>query len=370
MEYDAFFIEELGRKIRLGGFSELKELAYILAEEEIYAPEVLPNLLEHYECSSSQSDKIGESFEARSQCWFNLIYRWTCLDDHIVEISHPINYLVSYWKKWGKLIKCKEGRPPSDDIYVKIEDVRSYLRTIWAAFEIHLPLPRRLFPESLFQFPEPNILRDTLPLPWLQDQASKPVVPHENLFRKKGEYWEIIFEGRPILLKDSKGLNYIHLLLNNPNKSFSVLEMLQSVPLPNRLANFNQVNGKELGQGENLTSTKNRYDGNIIDKKAAIEYRSRITEIDEILIENDNPEFRLSLEEEKSALIQQLRENRFPQANRDIERARQSIRQAIWKAIRNIEDHDSNLGGYLSKTIKTGADCFYHPLTITRPWNF
>jgi hypothetical protein len=366
MGFDSSSIKKLGKKAKLLGFLELKDLACILAEEKNYAQEVLPYLLDLFECSSNQLDKIGESIEARFQCWLNLIYRWTCLDDNTVENSPPINYLVAYRKISGKLFECQEN-PHSDKIYVTVKDVKNYLKNIWAALEIQLPLPRSLFPQPPFKFPKPNILRrDSLPL--REDKVSEPV-PHGNHFRKKGEFWEIDFEGTHYHLKDSRGLKYIHLLLSNPNEPLSVLQMLKSVTLPNRLDNFNQKDAIELVGGENLRITEDRYCGNILDKRAIISNLSRINEIDEELKGNNNPECQVELEEEKRDLAKQLRGNRFTQVNKDIERVRQAVKKAISNAIKNIRKEDPNLGKHLFKTIKTGVNCIYHPLTDTPPWN-
>jgi hypothetical protein len=58
-------------------------------------------------------------------------------------------------------------------------------------------------------------------------QASTTAVA--NLFRKKGECWEIRFAGQETLLPDSEGLGFIHKLLANSNVPFRVTDLSPGV---------------------------------------------------------------------------------------------------------------------------------------------
>jgi hypothetical protein len=57
--------------------------------------------------------------------------------------------------------------------------------------------------------------------------ATTPI--SENSFRKDGEVWKIIFQGKSISLKDTKGLRYIAFLTGHPRKEYHVLDLVSEV---------------------------------------------------------------------------------------------------------------------------------------------
>src|SRR5262249_20063168 len=42
-----------------------------------------------------------------------------------------------------------------------------------------------------------------------------------NIFRQKGEVWDIVYQGHSFSLKNIKGLHYIAFLLRHPTKKFT-----------------------------------------------------------------------------------------------------------------------------------------------------
>src|SRR5262245_38854973 len=46
------------------------------------------------------------------------------------------------------------------------------------------------------------------------------------VFRKEGEYWTIVYEGRAIRLKDAKGLHCLAQLLRNPGREFHATDLI------------------------------------------------------------------------------------------------------------------------------------------------
>jgi hypothetical protein len=51
----------------------------------------------------------------------------------------------------------------------------------------------------------------------------------ENTFRKRGDYWEVVFKGKQTHLKDIHGARYIAFLLAYPERKFPVLDLVAAV---------------------------------------------------------------------------------------------------------------------------------------------
>jgi hypothetical protein len=49
----------------------------------------------------------------------------------------------------------------------------------------------------------------------------------DNVFRKEGDYWTIVFGGAVVRLKDAKGLGYIAHLLRHPGEEFHATELMR-----------------------------------------------------------------------------------------------------------------------------------------------
>ena len=46
-----------------------------------------------------------------------------------------------------------------------------------------------------------------------------------NVFRWEGDYWRIVFDGKTILLRDSKGIRYLAALLRRPGEQVHAAEV-------------------------------------------------------------------------------------------------------------------------------------------------
>ena len=47
-----------------------------------------------------------------------------------------------------------------------------------------------------------------------------------NVFRREGDYWSVIFEGRTVRVRDRKGMRYLAQLLAHPGREFHVLDLV------------------------------------------------------------------------------------------------------------------------------------------------
>ncbi len=48
----------------------------------------------------------------------------------------------------------------------------------------------------------------------------------ENVFRREGDYWSVVFEGQIVRLRDMKGVRYLARLLANPGREFHVVDLV------------------------------------------------------------------------------------------------------------------------------------------------
>lgn len=230
-------------------------------------------------------------------------------------------------------------------------------------------------------------LEEVLPYRRLEPKATEgtegetePVKMPENLFHNKGEYWEIAFQGGEIShIQDRVGLKYIHLLLSNPNKPFSAVQMSQVGQLDpemikgNRPIDYDHMSEDQLEREEGLKKVglKNSPD-KIINSKEILILKNRLEKIGEELEKSydDDPEQRSLLEEEQEEILNSLKNRRTPIID-DIKKPRQAVTKAINEAREKIGEHSPELKKYLDQTIKTGKDCIYHPLVdLPITWTF
>jgi len=194
-------------------------------------------------------------------------------------------------------------------------------------------------------------------------------------FRKQGEYWTIVYEGRRLLLKNVLGLAYIHHLLGRPGESVHVLDLVSSIrpPSPGR-ASHAQMSQDQLNE-EGLTVGDRDDLDPALDPEAKAAYRKRLTDIEEDVAEaerNNDVGALGQLKEERDFIIAELERafglrDRARAVSSSTERARSAVRQAVGSALRKISDGDAALGWFLSKAIETGTFCSYSPERPT-PW--
>jgi hypothetical protein len=195
--------------------------------------------------------------------------------------------------------------------------------------------------------------------------TEKPT-PGQYVFRKSGEVWEIVYEGKRIPpLKDIYGLNYIGHVLPHPHRQFDLeeVEMAAKKSHPDTAI--------KLYAEESLDGMSDGgVDYEILDSQAMSEYQKRLYELVEERkdAERSGDAERLQkIDEETEDIEKQLRaatglggrKRKFPS---DRERARQRVQKAIKLAIDKIGEHDSALAEHLRSAIRTGRYyCSYTP---------
>src|SRR5258708_38330934 len=86
-------------------------------------------------------------------------------------------------------------------------------------------------------------------------------VNQENVFRREGDYWSVVFEEHTVRLRDLKGLHYLARLLGDPGREFHVLDLV-------------------VGGRVDLRSSGGLDSGPLLDAQAKESYRRRLVEIE------------------------------------------------------------------------------------------
>ena len=173
----------------------------------------------------------------------------------------------------------------------------------------------------------------------------------ENVIRREGDYWFVAFEGRPVRIRDLKGIRYLARLLESPDQELHVLDLVSAE---------NQSGGRQPALGDA---------GELLDAQARDAYRRRLVEI-----EDDIEQARAmrdggraaQAEAERDFLVRELSRavglgGRDRRAGAASERARTGVTRAIRQTITRLAEHHPELGEHLERTVRTGTYCAYLP---------
>ncbi|MEX2159918.1 MAG: transcriptional regulator [Dehalococcoidia bacterium] len=186
-------------------------------------------------------------------------------------------------------------------------------------------------------------------------------VDQENVFRREGDYWSVVFEGHTVRLRDLKGLHYLARLLADPGREFHALDLMAAER--DRAGNFSRI--AETG----LSFTREMDAGALLDGPAKEAYRRRLAEIEEDIEEAramGDPERAAQADTERDFIVRELSRafglgGRDRRAGSASERARVSVTRAVRQAMARIRQHNSPLGEHLDRAIRTGTYCAYLP---------
>jgi tetratricopeptide (TPR) repeat protein len=201
--------------------------------------------------------------------------------------------------------------------------------------------------------------------------------PHTNdmIFRRHGDYWTIVFEGKLLRLKHCKGLSIIGYLLRHPGEEFlaSALESLAVGGDPMELRRISDGEKRELRASTVPVGGSTP----LLDATAKVSYARRLRELHEELEEagSFNDLGRVAkIEKEIEFLTRELasaagRGGRDRNWASEIERYRVNVTNAVRSVIRKIRPEHTSLARYLAAAIKTGRFCSFHPdRSFPDPW--
>ena len=191
----------------------------------------------------------------------------------------------------------------------------------------------------------------------LQGQTEGPAA-ETSLFRREGDYWSVVFEGRTVRVRDLKGIRYLARLLAEPDREFHVLDLVAT-----------ESGAAEGGRKAGPPRLALGDAGEILDEQAKKVYRRRLTEIEDDIEEAralGDPERVAQADAERDFLVRELSSavglgGRDRRAGSASERARAGVTRAIRQGIARIAEHHPELGEHLNRTIRTGTFCAYVP---------
>jgi hypothetical protein len=190
---------------------------------------------------------------------------------------------------------------------------------------------------------------------------STPPTHEESLFLHQNDYWIIRYHGRSALLKSTRGLHCLAVLLRDPGREFHVRELLACPMDASTPAAVVAVHGRVTG---------GFYAGiPMLDAQAKAEYKCRLNELRQDLNEAErfnDPSRRIKVQNEIQAITDRLAAavgvgGGDRKTSSDVERARSAVTKCIKKAIQKIGDTIPSLGYHLAARIKTGYFCSYNP---------
>jgi non-specific serine/threonine protein kinase len=192
------------------------------------------------------------------------------------------------------------------------------------------------------------------------DCSSLP--PHEeSLFLRQNDYWTIRYHGHAALLKSTRGLHYLAVLLRNPGREFHVRELLTR-PM--------DVSTPAAAVAANRRVRGGLYDGvPVLDAQAKAEYKCRVTDLRQDLNQAErfnDLQRKTKVKNELQAIADHLASavglgGRDRKTSSDAERARSAVSKCIKQAIQKIGEAIPSLGYHLAARIKTGYFCSYNP---------
>ncbi|MGW0778897.1 transcriptional regulator [Streptomyces sp. NPDC002835] len=191
--------------------------------------------------------------------------------------------------------------------------------------------------------------------PDADESQPAPTAPTEpNTFLREADYWKVVFDGRRVTVRDSKGMHHLARLLTSPGREFHVLDLTAA-------------DSEDPAASARLARSGDA--GPLLDEHAKRMYRRRLAEIEED-IEEARAEHDIGRQEqaafERDFLIGELARavglgGRDRRAGAASERARAAVTQALRKAVGRLRDACPPLGDHLDRTIRTGTYCAYLP---------
>jgi hypothetical protein len=181
-------------------------------------------------------------------------------------------------------------------------------------------------------------------------------------FRREGDYWTLVADGRVSRLRSLRGFEYMAELLRHPFEPIYVVDLTaRAAPSESRLS-------VEEAAEHGLRVSSEADIAPALDRRAREDYRARWREllVEEAEARHDNDVGRVArIQHEIDMLAAQLAAVVGTGCGRNgpslKERARVNVRNCITAALRAIRQHDETLWRHLSNSIKTGTFCCYGP---------
>jgi hypothetical protein len=178
-----------------------------------------------------------------------------------------------------------------------------------------------------------------------------------SLFVRQNDYWIIRYHGDAALLKSTRGLHCLGILLRDPGCEFHVRELRARLTYVLPGAAAIPANGRVYASAP------------VLDAQAKAEYKRRIKDLRQELNRAEqfnDPQRKSEIQSELQMIGDHLANavglgGKGRRASSETERARSAVTKCIKKAIEQIGEAIPSLGYHLSARIKTGYFCSYNP---------
>ena len=193
--------------------------------------------------------------------------------------------------------------------------------------------------------------------------------PKSAVFRREGEYWQILYRGDCVRIRSMKGLFYLRHLLQHPGEQVHVSRLSalgDHYASTVRAAGSSEDHGLDVPPEAPLVA---KDVGAVIDYRATWEYRARLNELRAELDEASQwADFgrAASIQREIDFIQKEIGSaygiNGQPRKLDDqIERTRKAVTNRIHDGIVRIANQNPALGRHLRNAIRTGLFCRYSP---------
>lgn len=188
-----------------------------------------------------------------------------------------------------------------------------------------------------------------------------PIAESEYSFKKNGDVWEIIYEGKKLpLIVDQAGLPYIHLLLKGDLYSpYGLCKALYTISEKTKLL------ADEKSQA--ATTEIDKFPGEILDRKSIASLSKRKSKLQEIREEADEGGHAKAVEDaedEIRAIDGQLKIGTYRGKTKGFgNKNSKAVSKAIDRAIKAIKKYDIKLAEHLKANISKGKQLLYRPPT-------
>ncbi len=214
-----------------------------------------------------------------------------------------------------------------------------------------------------------------------QDSDSAP----SNCLILKGDFWQVRFKGREVLLKSTTGLHLLRHLLRHPHKGYSVYEiqaLLYPVD-PSLIASVTVENSEDVDCSEDVDASEElNLDGAtdlgpVMDYKSIAAYKVRLKSLAETIQdrkEKGDTKGAHKAQDEMDQIIDymsggQNRDGKSRRMGGDYEKTRVRIGVAINRVKEKLGKALPELMDHLSHSLQAGAECKYDP-EIEINWDF
>jgi hypothetical protein len=181
------------------------------------------------------------------------------------------------------------------------------------------------------------------------------------LFLHQNDYWIIRYHGRTALLRSTRGLHCLAVLLHDPGREFHVRDLF---PQPMDASTpYAEVGLHGRVRRDLHTAIP------ILDARAKAEYQRRLNELRRELSDAErfkDPKRKAEAQNELQAIGDYFASavglrGRDRKTSSDAERARSAVTKCVKNAIQKVGVAIPSLGYHLAARIKTGYFCSYNP---------